>query len=107
MEVTDTTFNSAVLQATEPVLVDFWASWCPPCKMMEPVVDRLASQTVGHARVVKVNIDRNPNVAGAYDIDAVPSFVAFRNGRVIAKRTGALTIGQLQALLDQATDNPS
>ncbi|MCA9059856.1 MAG: thioredoxin [Planctomycetaceae bacterium] len=104
MEIRDADFEECVLQADRPVLVDFWASWCPPCKMMQPVVDRLSTKVADWADVYSINIDRSPDLAGKYQISGVPTFISFAGGQPVERRTGALTEGQLIALLDKACD---
>ena len=101
MQVTEATFETEVLQADKPVLVDFWASWCPPCKMMEPLIDRLADELAAEAKTVKVNIDRNPQLAAEYKVNAVPDFLLFHNGQLVSRRSGALTENQLRSLIGQ------
>lgn len=104
MQITDDQFNNEVLDSDQPVLVDFWASWCPPCKMMEPMVERLHSELSDstEGKVVAVNIDRNPATAGEYQVNSVPTFIAFKNGKPVARQTGAATENQLRNLIEQA-----
>ncbi|MCA9062014.1 MAG: thioredoxin, partial [Planctomycetaceae bacterium] len=104
MEIREADFEENVLQADRPVLVDFWASWCPPCKMMQPVVDRLTQKVADWADVYSINIDRSPDLASRYQISGVPTFISFAGGEPVERRTGALTEGQLIALLDKACD---
>jgi thioredoxin len=104
MELREPEFEELVLNSDRPVLVDFWASWCPPCKMMQPVVDRLAAKLADWADVYSVNIDRNPALAARYEISGVPTFVAFARGKSLDRRTGALTEGQLTGLLMHAQE---
>jgi thioredoxin len=104
MELPESEFNEMVLKSDRPVLVDFWASWCPPCKMMQPVIDRLADKVGDWADVYSVNIDRSPSLASLYKISGVPTFVAYAGGEVIDRRTGALTENQLIALLQRAEE---
>ena len=105
MEIRDTDFDEMVLSSDRPVLVDFWASWCPPCKMMQPMVDRLATKVGDWADVYSVNIDRSPSLASRYQVSGVPTFVAFAAGEPIDRRTGALTEGQMLDLLNKAKDS--
>ena len=107
MQVTDATFDAEVLQSSKPVLVDFWASWCPPCKMMEPVVERVRDEIGDRAVVVDVNIDRNPKAAASYNVDAVPCFIVFVGGEPVGRRTGALTARQLRLLIEKACEQPA
>lgn len=104
MEIRDTDFDEMVLQSDRPVLVDFWASWCPPCKMMQPVVDKLATRVSDWADVYSVNIDRSPGLASQYQVSGVPTFIAFAGGNTIDRKTGALTEGQMMELLKLAED---
>jgi thioredoxin len=102
MELQAADFEEYVLGSDRPVLVDFWASWCPPCRMMRPVVERLSQKISDWADIYSVNIDRNPQLAAQYQISGVPTFVAWAGGQLIDRRTGALTEGQLTALLQKA-----
>lgn len=102
MQITDEQFADEVLRSEQPVLVDFWASWCAPCKMMEPMVERLHIEVANSAKVVAVNIDRNPQIAGEFAVNSVPTFIAFKNGQPIARQTGAATENQLRNLIEQA-----
>jgi thioredoxin len=104
MELRESDFDEMVLKSDRPVLVDFWASWCPPCKMMQPVIDKLATKVSDWADVYSVNIDRNPSLAAKYQISGVPTFVAFAGGESIDRKTGALTEGQLTGLLQKAQE---
>jgi thioredoxin len=102
MELRETDFEELVLDSDRPVLVDFWASWCPPCKMMQPVMEKLSVKVSDWADVYSVNIDRNPILASQYQISGVPTFVAFAGGEPIDRKTGALTENQLTVLLKKA-----
>jgi len=104
MELRESDFNDMVLKSDRPVLVDFWASWCPPCKMMQPVIDKLATKVGDWADVYSINIDRSPSLASLYQISGVPTFVAFAGGDVVERRSGALTEGQLLDLLKKAEE---
>jgi len=104
MELREIDFEELVLDSDRPVLVDFWASWCPPCKMMQPVMEKLSVKVSDWADVYSVNIDRNPTLASQYQISGVPTFVAFAGGEPIDRKTGALTENQLTALLKKALE---
>jgi thioredoxin len=104
MELRETDFEELVLDSDRPVLVDFWASWCPPCKMMQPVMEKLSVKVSDWADVYSVNIDRNPILASQYQISGVPTFVAFAGGEPIDRKTGALTENQLTVLLKKALE---
>lgn len=94
-------FEKEVLKADLPVLVDFWASWCPPCKMVEPVVEELERELAGRVKVGKLNVDQNPGVAARYDIKGVPAFVLFVGGKEVARRVGAHSKAQLLQFLER------
>jgi len=88
--VSDQTFDQEVLKATEPVLVDFFAEWCGPCKAMAPALDQVAQEMKGKVKIVKLDVDRNPNVTMKYGIRAMPTLMIFKGGQVAAHHTGAL-----------------
>lgn len=98
--VTDDTFETEVLQSEQPVLVDYWAEWCGPCKMITPILDDISSQYAGKLKVVKLNIDDNPNSPAKYGIRGIPTLMLFKNGNVEATKVGALSKSQLSAFLD-------
>ena len=88
IEATDANFESEVLQSDTPVVVDFWAPWCGPCKQIAPILDQLASEFKGRVRVAKVDVDRNRMVANAYAIQSIPTLIAVRNGEVVGRVMG-------------------
>jgi thioredoxin 1 len=94
-------FEKEVLKSSLPVLVDFWASWCPPCKMVEPVVAELERELAGRVKVGKLNVDQNPGIAGRYHIQGVPAFVLFVGGKEVARRVGAQSKTQLRRFLEE------
>jgi len=98
--VTDANFASEVLASPLPVLVDFWAEWCGPCKMIAPILDEVASEYAGRLKVVKLNIDENTKTPGDYGIRGIPTLLLFKGGNVEATKVGALSKSQLTALID-------
>jgi thioredoxin 1 len=97
LDVTDSTWESAVLQSQVPVLVDFWAEWCAPCRAMGPSVDKLASEFSGKLKVVKLNTQDNTEVPSRYGITAIPTFLVIKNGEVASQVRGALPYDKLKA----------
>lgn len=102
MELSDNDFESQVLQASEPVLVDFWAPWCQPCRMIAPVVEELAKENAGSLKVAKINIDNSPNVATQYGVTSIPTLIVFKNGEVVDRFMGIQPKQRLQEAIDQA-----
>ena len=98
--VTDDTFATEVLQSPQPVLLDFWAEWCGPCKMIAPILDDLASQYAGRLKVAKINIDDNPTTPANFAVRGIPTLMLFKNGNVEATKVGALSKSQLTAFID-------
>ncbi len=98
--VTDQTFETDVLKASQPVLVDFWAEWCGPCKMIAPILEEIAKDYAGKLVVAKVNVDENTNTPGQYGIRGIPTLLLFKDGNVVATKVGALTKSQLAAFID-------
>ena len=87
--VTDATFTSDVLQSDKPVLVDFWAEWCNPCKLVSPVLEEIANEHAETLTIVKLNIDENPETARAYQVMSIPTMVLFQNGQIVKQIVGA------------------
>lgn len=100
-EVTDANFQESVLKSETPVLVDFWAEWCGPCKMIAPIVDEIAQKYDGQLRIGKMNVDFNGNVPGMFDIQGIPTLILFKNGAPEAQQVGLVGKSKLAALLDQ------
>ena len=102
IHATDADFDAQVLQSSEPVLVDFWAQWCGPCKMIAPALDELAVTYAGRAKVVKVDIDQNRAVAMKYHVRSIPMLLLFKGGQVQATQIGAVGKAQLAQIIDKA-----
>lgn len=100
INVTDSTFEQEVLSADSPVLVDYWAEWCGPCKMIAPILDEIATEYAGRLKVAKLNIDDNAETPPRYGIRGIPTLMLFKNGNVEATKVGALSKSQLTAFLD-------
>jgi thioredoxin 1 len=100
IHVTDTTFESEVLQSATPVLVDYWAEWCGPCKMIAPILDDVAKEYGGKLKVAKLNIDENADTPPKFGIRGIPTLMLFKNGSVEATKVGALSKAQLAAFID-------
>lgn len=100
VNATDASFETDVLKADGPVLVDYWAPWCGPCKMVAPILDELASEYQGRLTIVKVNVDENPATAQKFGVRGIPTLSLFKSGNVEATKVGALSKSQLTAFLD-------
>jgi thioredoxin 1 len=98
--VTDASFEDEVLKASGPVLVDFWAQWCGPCKMIAPVLDELAEEYAGKLQICKLDVDANPATAPKYNVKGIPTLIIFKNGNVEAKKVGAMSKSQLAAFIE-------
>ena len=88
-EITDQTFEAEVLQSDQPTIIDFWAEWCAPCRAIAPIVKDLADQYDGKVKIVKMNIDENPNTPGKYGVRSIPTVLAFKGGTVVEQLIGA------------------
>ncbi len=102
LAVTDASFEQEVLKSNTPVLVDFWAEWCGPCKMIAPILDEIAQEFDGRVKVAKVDVDSNNKTAGRYNIMSIPSLLFFKNGQLVDQVVGAMTKSQLASRLEKA-----
>ncbi|MFT4096389.1 MAG: thioredoxin TrxA [Rhodoblastus sp.] len=94
-KVTDASFEADVLKSSEPVVVDFWAEWCGPCKMIGPSLEEIAKEMQGKIKIAKVNVDENPGVAGKLGIRSIPTLMLFKDGKLAAQKVGAAPKGEL------------
>ncbi len=100
IHVTDANFESEVVKAGKPVLIDFWAEWCGPCKMIAPMLDEIASEYQGKVTIAKLNIDENPKTPQRFNVRGIPTLILFKNGQVEGQKVGALRKSDLAAFLD-------
>ncbi len=102
LHASDADFDAHVLQSDVPVLVDFWAPWCGPCKMIAPALDQLAGEYAGKAKIVKVDVDQNPATAMKFRVRSIPMLLVFKDGQIHGQQIGAVGKAQLAQLLDKA-----
>lgn len=103
-EVSDQTFETEVLKADKPAIIDFWAEWCAPCRQIAPIIKELAGEYGDRVKVVKMDIDANPNTPGRYGIRAIPTILAFKNGEVVEQLQGARPKADFQSLVGRLLD---
>lgn len=101
LQLTDDTFDKEVLSSAQPVLVDFWAPWCGPCRMLGPIVEELAKEYAGKVKVTKLNTDDNPNAATRFNISAIPTMLFFKNGKVEHQLVGVHSKADIKKTLDE------
>jgi len=94
-KVTDASFEADVLNSSEPVVVDFWAEWCGPCKMIGPSLEEISNEMAGKVKIVKINVDENPGVSGKLGIRSIPTLMLFKDGKLAAQKVGAAPKGEL------------
>lgn len=102
LHATDADFASQVLESDQPVLVDFWAPWCGPCKMIAPALDQLAGEYAGRAKIVKVDVDQNQQTALKYHVRSIPMLLLFKDGQIHSQQIGAVGKAQLAQMIDKA-----
>lgn len=101
LEVTDATFEQEVLQSDKVVMVDFWAPWCGPCRILGPIVDELAAEYEGKAKIVKLNVDESPNTASQYGVQGIPTLIFYKNGEPVGQIVGVQPKDALASVLDR------
>ncbi|MDT8317334.1 MAG: thioredoxin [bacterium] len=102
LTISDDNFEAEVLSSEIPVLVDFWATWCGPCKAIAPIIDELAAEYIGQIKVGKVNVDENPKTPGKYGVRGIPTLILFKGGEIVEQVVGAVPKSQLEELVRKA-----
>jgi thioredoxin 1 len=103
-ELSEANFEAEVLRSAQPVLVDFWAPWCSPCRVIAPMVHDLATENAGQIKVVKINVDESSNIAASYGVNSIPTIMIFKNGDVVDRFVGIQPKSRLQDAINQAKD---
>ncbi|MCP3678721.1 MAG: thioredoxin [Deltaproteobacteria bacterium] len=104
IHVTDANFDLEIIQSKVPVLIDFWATWCAPCRALAPIVEEMAETYTGKIKVAKMNVDENPATPGKYGVRGIPTLILFKDGQVLDQVVGAVPKSQIQGLIDKAFD---
>jgi thioredoxin 1 len=102
LQVNDKNFTAEVLQSDIPVLVDFWATWCGPCRAISPIVEELAKEFSGRVKITKLNVDENPSTPSQYGVRGIPALILFKEGKVLDQIVGSVPKGRLKALIEKA-----